>query len=81
MAFTTCPEEIQRAYQRALTYQRADGGFRFFSKYNYRFLEDRRSYPRNLSMILYHLLSQIKADRESSVISSNGPISHAANAV
>lgn len=81
MAFTDCTEEIQKAYQRALSHQRADGGFRFFSKYNYRFLKDRRSYPRNLSMILYHLLSQIKADRDSSVISANGPIPHSANAV
>lgn len=81
MGFTSRTVEIQKAYQRALSYQRADGGFRFFSRFNYRFLEDRRSYPRNLSMILYHLLSQIKADRELDFNSSEGSISYSANAV
>lgn len=81
MAFTTCTAEIQRAFRHALCFQRADGGFRFFSRYNYRFLEDRRSYPRNLSMMLYHLLSQIKADRELNVSSSSRTVSQSANAV
>ncbi|MCP4778621.1 MAG: hypothetical protein GY880_30770 [Planctomycetaceae bacterium] len=81
MAFATCTAEIQRAFRHALSFQRADGGFRFFSRYNYRFLEDRRSYPRNLSMMLYHLLSQIKADRELNVSSSSRTISQSANAV
>ena len=81
MAFTNCPEEIQKAYQRALSHQRTDGGFRFFSRYNYRILEDRRSYPRNLSMMLYHLLSQIKADYEPNAIRSSAAASYSVNAV
>ncbi len=52
---------FQRAYQHALSQQRADGGFRFFSRFNYGFLADRRSYPRNLSMMLYHLLGEAKS--------------------
>lgn len=45
-----------RAYRRILSQQRTDGGIEFFSRGNYGLLNDRRSYPRNLSMILYHLL-------------------------
>ena len=52
---------VQRAYQHALSQQRSDGGFRFFSRFNYGVLSDRRSYPRNLSMMLYHLLSEAKS--------------------
>lgn len=48
-----------RAYRRLLTQQTTDGGFAFFSRGNYGFLSDRRSYPRNLSMILYHLLLEL----------------------
>jgi hypothetical protein len=49
----------ERAYARVLSHQKTDGGIRFFSRRNFGFLTDRRSYPRNLSMILYHLLGGI----------------------
>ena len=51
----------ERAYGRVLSQQRADGGIEFFSQGDYGFLTDRRSYPRNLSMILYHLLLELRA--------------------
>ncbi|HYN88790.1 MAG TPA: hypothetical protein VER55_09680 [Ardenticatenaceae bacterium] len=44
-----------RAYSRLLSLQRPDGGFPY-SRGDYRLLADRRSYPRYLAMILYHLL-------------------------
>jgi uncharacterized protein YyaL (SSP411 family) len=44
-----------RAYTYLLTSQRPDGGF-VFSRGDYSLFSDRRSYPRNLAMILYHLL-------------------------
>ncbi len=44
-----------RAYQCLLGAQRKDGGFGF-SRGDYLFLSDERAYPRNLAMILYHLL-------------------------
>lgn len=52
------PELPGRLFHRVLPTQRDDGGFQFFSRYNYRILADRRSYPRNLAMMLYHFLSQ-----------------------
>ena len=54
-------ELSKRAYRYLLTRQRPDGGFDF-SKRNYGFLRDRRSYPRYLAMILYHLLCQAGAE-------------------
>ena len=45
-----------RAYFYVLDRQRRDGGFEH-SHGDYRVLSDRRSYPRYLSMILYHILS------------------------
>jgi len=48
-----------RAFRRVLSQQRPDGGFEFFSYGNYRVLTDARSYPRYLSMILYHLLLEV----------------------
>jgi hypothetical protein len=51
-----------RAFRWVLSHQRADGGSQFFSRGNYRLLSDRRSYPRNLSMILYHLLLELQVD-------------------
>ena len=45
-----------RACQRVLSQQTEDGNIAFYSQGNYGFLTDRRSYPRYLSMILYHLL-------------------------
>ena len=50
---------VDRAYRRVLSLQRTDGGFEFFSRGSYGLLADRRSYPRNLSMILCHLLSEV----------------------
>jgi hypothetical protein len=48
----------ERAYNYLLAQQRLDGGFDF-SRGDYYFLSDRRSYPRNLAMILYHLLPAV----------------------
>jgi hypothetical protein len=45
----------RRAYASVLGLQRADGGF-IHSQRDYGLLTDRRSYPRYLAMILYHLL-------------------------
>ena len=45
-----------RAYRRVLSQQTPDGGMAFYSKNNYRFLSDRRSYPRYLAMTLYLFL-------------------------
>ncbi len=52
------------AYGRVIGQQRSDGGFRFHSRGNYRFLVDRRSYPRYLAMILHHLLLAHRATAE-----------------
>jgi hypothetical protein len=49
-----------RTYGWTLSYQQKDGGFKFFSRRNYGLLSDRRSYPRNLAMILYHLLLELQ---------------------
>lgn len=53
-------ENANRAFGWVLAHQRRDGGMQFFSRKSYRFLTDRRSYPRNLSMILYHLLLELR---------------------
>jgi DUF1680 family protein len=45
-----------RAMGQVLSIQRDDGGLKYHSRQNYGFLTDRRSYPRYLSMVLYHLL-------------------------
>jgi hypothetical protein len=50
----------ERAYRRVLSQQQEDGGFRFYSRANYGLLSDRRSYPRYLCMILFHLLDEIQ---------------------
>jgi hypothetical protein len=50
-------EPVTRACDWVLSLQRADGGIEFFSRGNYGVLADKRSYPRYLAMILYHLLS------------------------
>jgi hypothetical protein len=47
--------QSEMAYRRALSRQQANGHFAF-SDHNYRILQDRRSYPRYLAMILRHLL-------------------------
>jgi hypothetical protein len=49
-------EQSERAYQRLLARQNANGSFDFSDR-NYRLLTDRRSYPRQQSMILLFLLS------------------------
>jgi hypothetical protein len=45
----------ERVFANVLSQQRPDGGF-FYSTGDYRLLNDRRSYPRYLAMIMYHLL-------------------------
>ena len=55
-----------RAYRRVLSQQRTDGGIEFFSRGDYGLLTDRGSYPRNLSMILYHLLLELRVHGHSS---------------
>jgi prenyltransferase beta subunit len=47
--------EAEAAYRWVLAQQRHDGGFPF-SHVEFNVLRDRRSYPRNLAMILQHLL-------------------------
>jgi hypothetical protein len=54
----------ERAYRRLLSHQAPDGRIAFFSRGDYRFLTDRRPYPRNLSMILYHMLTELEAARD-----------------
>jgi hypothetical protein len=49
----------EQAYRRVVSQQRIAGG-EFFSRGNYGLLTDRRSYPRNLVMILYHLLLEVQ---------------------
>ncbi|MDX1522315.1 MAG: hypothetical protein R3264_11855 [Anaerolineae bacterium] len=51
---------VERAYGRVLSQQRQDGGFEFYSRGNYGFLSDQRSYPRYLAMILHHLLREVQ---------------------
>ena len=51
-----------RAFNYLLQLQRSDGGFAY-SRRDYGILEDRRSYPRYLAMILYHLLGGAAGDR------------------
>ena len=51
-----------RAFNYLLQLQRSDGGFAY-SRRDYRILQDRRSYPRYLAMILYHLLGGAAGDQ------------------
>jgi uncharacterized protein YyaL (SSP411 family) len=53
----------ERAYRQVLDNQRADGRFVYHSRANYGVLRDSRSYPRYLSMMLYHLLLESSARR------------------
>lgn len=62
MGFGDFSDLVERAFGRVLGQQRSDGGFRFHSRRNYRFLTDRRSYPRYLSMILHHFLLEHRSD-------------------
>jgi hypothetical protein len=50
-----CADAAASTLRALLALQRADGGFPH-SRQNYGVLRDRRSYPRNLAMILHHLL-------------------------
>ena len=63
--------QTARAYERVLATQRADGGFAYHSRANYGFLSDRRSYPRYLSMMLYHLLLEYRRLREPQVVTAS----------
>ena len=58
-------EPAGRAYSYLLGLQRHDGSF-YHSHGDYHLLGDRRSYPRNLAMITYHLLEGHEAYRHSS---------------
>ncbi|MCB0087545.1 MAG: hypothetical protein KDE54_06515 [Caldilineaceae bacterium] len=49
-----------RAYAKALSIQQPSGAFAYHSRQNYGYLSDQRSYPRYLSMVLYHLLLEAK---------------------
>ena len=49
----------EQAYRLVISQQRVAGG-EFFSRGNYGLLTDCRSYPRNLVMILYHLLLKVQ---------------------
>lgn len=58
--------EADRAFSRVLSLQKPDGNFQFFSRANYGFLQDRRAYPRSLSMVLYHLRLETSLRRDAS---------------
>lgn len=60
MGFGDYDREADRAFERVLALQRPDGGFAH-SIGNYGVLTDRRSYPRNLSMLASHLLAELEA--------------------
>ena len=54
-------ELSERAYEHLLSQQKPNGGFDF-SRRNYAVLKDSRSYPRYLSMILWHLLYRAQVE-------------------
>jgi hypothetical protein len=51
-----------KAFRRVLSQQSPNGSF-FYSRGNYRYLTDRRRYPRYLAMILCHLLQEVKSQQ------------------
>jgi hypothetical protein len=53
-----------RAFSYVLRMRQPDGGY-IYSRRDYRLLSDRRSYPRYLAMILYHLLLRASAGKKS----------------
>ena len=55
LGFEGCAEAAGRVWRRVLATQQTAGGFPH-SRGDYGLLRDRRSYPRNLTMILHHLL-------------------------
>ena len=69
-----CGKLAGRAYGRVLSKQLADGNFAYYSKGNYGFLTDKRSYPRYLSMILYHILmALVYAGVQSATTTTSSP--------
>lgn len=65
--------EANRAFGRVLENQKPDGNFKFFSRANYGYFSDRRAYPRSLSMVLYHLLLEVEAQRGSHAATESDP--------
>jgi hypothetical protein len=59
--WSDCAELNERCYARLLERQRADGSYAF-SKGDYGFLDDGRSYPRPQAMTLFHLLYPMGTD-------------------
>ncbi|NNL87161.1 MAG: hypothetical protein HKP27_15970 [Myxococcales bacterium] len=55
LGFSDYSEAATRAFGYVLKQLRPDGSI-VYSRGDYRFLSDQRSYPRYLAMILYHLL-------------------------
>ncbi|MEM4847077.1 MAG: hypothetical protein QW794_04905 [Thermosphaera sp.] len=62
-----------RAFAYLLSVQRSDGSFAH-SQREHLLLSDQRSYPRNLAMILYHVLSSMPQERLSDVTFSVGEL-------
>jgi hypothetical protein len=54
--FGAYDEAAERAMRWVISHAAPEAVFHFFSRKNYFVLSDRRSYPRNLAMILYHCL-------------------------
>lgn len=65
MGFTGFEQPGERAYRWVVSRQRPDGSFPH-SANDYGFVGDARSYPRNLAMILYHLLAAADGPAERS---------------
>ena len=65
------PSLAPRAFKWVVSQQHENGGFPH-SLGDYRVLSDRRSYPRNLSMILYHLTIGFTGDAALPHASSSG---------
>lgn len=63
------------SYSYTLSCQKPDGNMTHYSRKNYGFLQDRRSYPRYLSMILNHLLMEVRRlrDTEEAVTDFSAP--------
>lgn len=67
MEFGDYSRLADKTYTRLLSQQKSDGNFAFYSRKNYGFLSDKRSYARYLAMILYHLLLELSFIRNQSV--------------
>ena len=66
LGFDSYDEQTERAYKYVLSRQNNDGSF-IHSRRDYGILSDRRSYPRYLSMIMYHLLLPMLESDETSI--------------